>query len=301
MPGLRHGDRGALVVSGGDVRPAAVAGSFYPGEPGRLRELTSALLSATTDSVAGALPLGLLVPHAGLEYSGMTAAAAWSCLAGTAPTVVILGTNHRAGWLRGVAAWESGWWSTPGGEVAVDEALAAAVLALGPPFAVDRAAHRGEHSIEVQLPVLTAVAPAARLVPLAVSCGTGARAVEAGERLGECLAAARAGGMPVILAISSDMAHYPPAEACAAITERLLPPILALGPERLAALEDALRDAVIPGLACGMCGIEPAVLGLAALRAMGASRGTALSATTSADAGGPPDRTVGYLAVRFDP
>ncbi len=49
-----------------------------------------------------------------------------------------------------------------------------------------------------------------------------------------------------------------------------------------------------------MCGIEPAVLGLAALRAMGASRGTLLAASTSADAGGPPDRTVGYLAVRFD-
>ena len=54
-----------------------------------------------------------------------------------------------------------------------------------------------------------------------------------------------------------------------------------------------------PGLVCGMCGIEPAVLGLAALRAMGASPGLALAAATSADAGGPPDRTVGYLAVAW--
>ena len=49
-----------------------------------------------------------------------------------------------------------------------------------------------------------------------------------------------------------------------------------------------------------MCGIEPAVLGLAALRAMGVVRATVLAAATSADAGGPRDRTVGYLAVRFD-
>ena len=48
-----------------------------------------------------------------------------------------------------------------------------------------------------------------------------------------------------------------------------------------------------------MCGIEPAVLGLAALRAMGAGPGTALAAATSADAGGDPGRTVGYLAVAF--
>ena len=49
-----------------------------------------------------------------------------------------------------------------------------------------------------------------------------------------------------------------------------------------------------------MCGIEPAVLGLAALRAMGATAGVRLAAATSADAGGPTDRTVGYLAARFD-
>jgi AmmeMemoRadiSam system protein B len=50
-----------------------------------------------------------------------------------------------------------------------------------------------------------------------------------------------------------------------------------------------------------MCGVEPAVLGLAALREMGAATGTMLAAATSADAGGPRQRTVGYLAVRFDP
>jgi AmmeMemoRadiSam system protein B len=49
-----------------------------------------------------------------------------------------------------------------------------------------------------------------------------------------------------------------------------------------------------------MCGIEPTVLGLALLSAMGARTGTRLAAATSADAGGPRDRTVGYLAVAFD-
>ena len=49
-----------------------------------------------------------------------------------------------------------------------------------------------------------------------------------------------------------------------------------------------------------MCGIDPAVLGLAALRAMGATTGLVLAEATSADAGGPSERTVGYLAARFD-
>jgi hypothetical protein len=244
------------------------------------------------------------VPHAGLVYSGVPAAAGWAAVPGADPggpvTAVILGTNHGAGWLRGIGAWPDGAWATPGDAVPVDAALAAEILALGPPFVADPAAHLGEHSIEVQLPLLAVASPGARIVPLAVSFGTGDRAVEAGGRLGRLLAARRATGARVVLAISTDMAHYPAAETCEAVTDRLLPSIAGLDPARLAREEASVRDGSLRGVACGMCGIEPAVLGLAALAAMGARQGTPLAASTSADAGGPGDRTVGYLAVRFD-
>ncbi|HLO34474.1 MAG TPA: AmmeMemoRadiSam system protein B, partial [Candidatus Deferrimicrobium sp.] len=61
----------------------------------------------------------------------------------------------------------------------------------------------------------------------------------------------------------------------------------------------AIADSGLPGVACGMCGIQPAVLGLATLRAMGVERGLHLAAATSADVGGPSGHTVGYLAVAF--
>jgi AmmeMemoRadiSam system protein B len=48
-----------------------------------------------------------------------------------------------------------------------------------------------------------------------------------------------------------------------------------------------------------MCGIEPTVVGLTALRTMGVVSGARLAAATSADVGGPTARTVGYLAVAF--
>jgi len=318
------------VPAGSPIRPAAVAGMFYPAARDELLDLVDRLFAAaarlpdvrTDTASARGLPAGILVPHAGLAYSGIVAAAGWSRLrsgrvrtsarggadgdvnpAGSAEpplTIVLLGTNHRAGWLGGVAAWDGGAWSTPAGDVAVDAPLVAAIANLGPPFLADRRAHGGEHSIEVQLPLLLAVDPSARVVPLAVSAGTGARAIAAGTHLGALLAARRAAGARIVLVISSDMAHYPAAGACGRATGVLLPPILALDPAGLAQREDGLRDAGIPGLACGMCGIDPAVLGLAALKAMGATRGTILAAATSADAGGPPDRTVGYLAARFD-
>lgn len=291
------------------IREPAVAGSFYPAAADRLNAVVHELLRAAArlpamdGPAAAGLPAGLLVPHAGLTYSGVTAAAAWGRLAGLPgpePLVVILlGTNHGAGWLDGVAAWSSGTWRTPLGPCAVDERLAADVVALGAPFVVDLDAHEMEHSIEVQLPLLQVVAPDVRIVPLSVSC-RGPWAVDAGSRLGELIASRRAAGEPVMLAISTDMAHYPAATASQRVTETLLPPILAMDAAELADREAAVRASGTRGLACGMCGIEPAVLGLAALRAMGATRATRLASATSADAGGPADRTVGYLSVRFD-
>ena len=291
------------------VRPPAVAGAFYPADPGELDALVDALLAEAAEwpSQAGestsppAGPVaGVLVPHAGLVYSGVVAAVGWLAAAQAAPTtVVLLGTNHGAAWLDGIGAWDTGAWRMPTGSAIVDERLAAAIVELGPPFTVDRAAHAGEHSIEVQLPFLGRVLPAARIVPLAVGTGAGGRAIGAGRRLGALLGRRRAAGDAIVLAISSDMAHYPSEGACARATRAQLPSIERIDPEGLARAEREVVAAGVPSLVCGMCGIAPAVVGLAALGAMGATRGTALAAATSADAGGPPDRTVGYLSVAF--
>jgi AmmeMemoRadiSam system protein B len=294
------------------VRPPAVAGSFYPATPERLAALVRRQLEEADPRFPGPpglpSPVGLLVPHAGLEFSGVVAAAAWRTIARTAATdhrpltIVILGTNHRAAWLDGIGIWDEGAWRTPLGDVAVDTDLAGAIEALGPPFVVDRDAHSGEHSIEVQLPFVQALEPAARLVALAVSTGIGDAAIEAGARLGALVASRERTrtGARVILAISSDMAHYPAQPDAAAVTSAFLPALTAIDAALAASAEIDVRERGIPGLACGMCGIEPAVVGLAALRATGASAGTLLAAATSAEAGAPPDRTVGYLALRFD-
>ncbi len=287
-------------------RRPAVAGSFYPADPSTLAEMVDGHLAiAAARATRGETPhvdepLGLLVPHAGLVYSGVAAAVAWRLVAGHAPlSVVLLGTNHSAGWLTGIGAWEAGAWTTPLGDVAVDEDLAAEVLELGEPFVVDRAAHRSEHSLEVQLPYLQRIEPTARIVPLAVSLGRGSEARRAGERLGELVLARRARGEQVLLAISSDAAHYPAEHHAQLANETLREPLEAVDAAALAVVEADLVASGIPGLACGMCGIEPSVMGLAALRAMGATRGVTLAAATSADAFGDRERTVGYLAVAF--
>ena len=293
-----------------EVRPPAHAGTFYPASPGALRALVDAQLEEAAGRITAGpegsrgmqpRPVGLVVPHAGLVYSGPIAAAAWATLRDRPPaTLVLAGTNHYAGDLRGAALWPDGAWRTPLGEVAVDGKLASRILELGDPFAATPSAHRREHSLEVQLPFISRACPAASIVPMLISFESTGACLAAGARLGRLLAQTREGGIDVALIASSDFAHYPPAAEAEAVTRTLLPPLLALDGKELARREADLRWSGIPDLACGMCGIEPVLFAVGAWRAMGLGPGRLLAAGTSADVpGGDQGRTVGYAAVGF--
>jgi AmmeMemoRadiSam system protein B len=284
-------------------RRPAVAGAFYPAEPVRLSALVANLVSAAARmprpaDLEPSAVVGLMVPHAGLVYSGIIAALGWNLAGEVGPaTVVLAGTDHQA-WAEGVGVWTGGPWQTPLGDVAVDMDLAARIAALGPPFAPDDPAHFEEHSIEVQLPLLGTTSPAARIVPLAVSTRLREHAL-AGKRLGQLLAERREAGERILLVASSDMAHYPPAAVCEKADAELFEPLLRLDADALAALDDDLQRRRLPGLVCGLCGIDPVRVTLAAVAVLGARRGILLGAATSADAGGDPRRTVGYAAAAF--
>jgi AmmeMemoRadiSam system protein B len=293
-------------------RPAAVAGTFYPADPERLGRLIDTLLAgaaaaAQPASVASAARpagpgmqaiVGGLVPHAGLVYSGAIAALTWKLAGEIAPaTVVLAGTDHQA-LAAGVGVWTGGPWRTPLGDVPVDGDLALRIAGLGPPFAPDDDAHLLEHSLEVQLPLLLRACPGARIVPLAVSPRLRGHA-DAGARLGRLLGELRSAADRVFLIASSDMAHYPPARVCEEVDDRLLVPLLELDGDALDELEAAILRAGMPGLVCGLCGIDPVRFTLAAVAEMGATHGILLGKATSADAGGDPRRTVGYAAAAF--
>ena len=287
----------------GESRAPAVAGSFYPADPARLRAMVDELMTSArrTPRPANLVPaavLGLLVPHAGLVYSGATAALSWALAGEIGPaTIVLAGTDHQAS-ARGIGVWTGGPWRTPLGEVQIDNDLVARIVALGPFFAADTDAHLTEHSLEVQLPLLLTACPTARIVPLAVSPRLDAHA-QAGLLLGRLLATRRAAGERILLVASSDMAHYPPAPVCETADAELLEPLLRLNAEALNRVDARLRRDKLPGLVCGLCGIAPVRVALAALVELGAVRGVLLGAATSADAGGDPRRTVGYAAAAF--
>ena len=182
------------------LRPAAVAGSFYPGNAPDLAAQVDRFVAAA----AGSRPAkALIVPHAGYMYSGATAGRAYARLrpyAAGIRRIVIFGPAHRVA-VQGLAAPAATVFTTPLGDVRVDADSVATACRL-PHVAINAAAHASEHSLEVQLPFLQRLFTDFSIVPFVVG-QTGDLAVAA-------VMEALWGGDETLLVVSSDLSHYLP-------------------------------------------------------------------------------------------
>ena len=185
------------------IRPAAVAGMFYPGEPRALAAELARFLGDAGDEPAPrlAFPKALVVPHAGYVYSGAIAGRAYQELAaarGIVRRVVLLGPAHRVA-VRGLAAPGVDAFETPLGRIGLDRAALGSLADL-PQVVRSDPAHALEHCLEVQLPFLQTMLGEFSLVPLAVGMASVGEVAEVLERLW--------GGSETLLVISTDLSHY---------------------------------------------------------------------------------------------
>jgi predicted class III extradiol MEMO1 family dioxygenase len=244
------------------IRPAAVAGSFYPGQPGTLKQVVDALLAYPHAIELAHPPKALIVPHAGYVYSGPVAASAYAQLGALRDRirrVVLLGPTHRVH-VRGLALPEADRFATPLGEIQLDVEGMQRVSGL-PQVTQSAAAHQMEHSLEVQLPFLQQVLGDFQLLPLAVGEATADEVAEVLDLMwggDETLMARKVDGGTVdaILALNSHLNHE---QACGAT------PINGL-------LRAAQRHGLRPVL---------------------------LDARNSSQTAGDPERVVGYAAFAF--
>jgi MEMO1 family protein len=277
----------------GTVREAAVAGQFYPREPKRLRAAVDAYL-------AGALParpvqpIALVVPHAGLAYSGQIAADGFRQAAAARPElVVVLGTHHTTADFGGVALYPGTGLRTPLGVVASDTGAVRRLLAADPLFRADAGPHDGEHSIEVELPFIQVLFPDARVVAAVVGTEDPGLCSRAGAALGRVLRGRRA-----LVVASSDLSHYPPYAEAVASDRAVLAALCSLDSERFAHTIATQMHARRPGLETCACGEGAILVAMAAARAQGATHGIVVSAANSGETLiGDRSRVVGYGAV----
>jgi len=256
------------------VRPAAVAGMFYPGNAPQLaREVGELLDGIEHFEPRLGYPKALIVPHAGYMYSGPVAARAFDELAaarGLVKRVVLLGPSHYVAG-RGLALPVAEFFETPLGRIAVD-AEAVRALADLPQVVKSEPAHAQEHSLEVQLPFLQKVLGEFSLVPLSVGAATREEVAQVLERLW--------GGPETLIVISTDLSHYHAYEEARRIDGATL--------ERIQACATDLDH----DEACGATGLN----GFLALCRAKNLQVRLLAACNSGDTAGGKARVVGYAA-----
>jgi hypothetical protein len=206
--------------------------------------------------------------------------------------IVLVGPSHFVPF-RGVSIWGAGEWETPFGAVAVEHDLAEVIRAECADVVDLPAAHRREHSLEMQLPFVAHLLPGVPIVPLVMGHQTRETAFALGDALARVISRpshpSHPSHRPVLLIASSDLSHYEDAAVAARMDAVIIRHVQALDPDGLMdALEREPRHA---------CGGGPMVAVLRAARQLGASEARVLRYADSGDVSGDKSSVVGYLAA----
>ncbi len=267
---------------GSAIRPAGVAGTFYPSEPGTLEAQVDDFFHEAGKPEPWA---AAMVPHAGWMYSGKIAADVLKRIE-LPSTIIVIGPKHtRDGVDWAVAPHRV--WELPSGNLESNVDLAQKLSETIPGLELDAAAHRNEHAIEVELPFIQRLAPHAQVVGIAIGGGNLNRCEQFAEGLASVI---QEMDEPPLLLISSDMNHFATDAENRRLDQLALEKMDALDPEGLL---EIVREQHI-----SMCGVLPAVIVMKTLQKIGKlSQVERVGYGTSGDITGDLSRVVGYAGL----
>ncbi|MCD6595949.1 AmmeMemoRadiSam system protein B [bacterium] len=278
-----------------DIRKPAMAGSWYPDNSDSLRQTIKEFIdSADVEKIDGRI-LGLIAPHAGYIYSGPVAAYSFKTLMldkkqYRGNTVILIGFAHRPPNWEGVSIWSKGYWETPLGKIPVDEELSQKILNSDTLIQDKREVHRGEHSLELELPFLQyALDNDFKLVPIAFSH----QSADEINAVVKAILSADIDWNHTFIVVSTDMSHYHPYNDAVMIDRKSLGRVLSNNIEGLIGWMQQGIDAF-----CGWAGV---VTMMTVAPKIGANKTILLKYANSGDTQ-PASRergVVGYSAVAF--
>ncbi|MBN1435359.1 AmmeMemoRadiSam system protein B [Candidatus Fermentibacterales bacterium] len=290
--------QGAPGADTGYVRPAAVAGSFYPADSAELSMVVSLLLDEAGEqlpSSEGRVVSGV-APHAGYVYSGRTAARLYALLeaADSLPEVVVLLSAAHSVGFDGLSVFGGAAYATPLGDMPVDPGMSRRIRQAHPAARYERAFHEREHTIEVHIPFLQLIAGGGDMRVLPILLG---RCDPDDLRFLAELLAAEAAETRVVVIASSDLAHYPERRLCDELDSTTVEAFMAGDPESFLEVVTEQERAGHEGVATCACGSTAMYVVLCYDALMGLTTPLLLGHATSADGGGDPGAVVGYAAI----
>ncbi|BAT71518.1 conserved hypothetical protein [Thermosulfidibacter takaii ABI70S6] len=264
------------------VRKPAVAGYFYPKDPIRLLEMIQNIAPKFKGRPTNAI--AVVSPHAGYMYSGYVAAEVYSRVI-IPENIVILGPNHT-GLGAPISVMNEGIWMMPLGEVSINEELANSILEKCSYAEADYTAHLGEHSIEVQIPLIQYFRRDIKIVPIVIGTRNFTACTELGIAIAESI---KELGEKTLIVASTDFTHYEDHKTAAKKDELAVSAILKLNPAEL--------YRVVHEYDITMCGVMPTVATLTAAIELGATEAELVKYMTSGDITGDYQQVVGYAGI----
>lgn len=264
------------------IRKPAVSGMFYYNDKEMLRNNIASFWPK--DKTVIPEVKGVMVPHAGYMYSGPLAAKVYASL-DRYDSYILLGPNHTGnGEKIAVSAMQS--WQTPLGMVDTNSALTKQIVDQIKGTTFDDAAHKQEHSLEVQLPLLQYQGNAFDMVAICIRTWD----IEELQTLGKGLAQViRESNRKIVIIASSDMNHFANLENTEKLDQLALDPVLDLDPKGL--INRVVENDI------SMCGAAPTVVMLEAVNQLGARQAELIGHTTSAEMSGDHSSVVGYAGI----
>jgi len=264
-------------------REPVAAGRYYPGSAGEIRKMIAGFVDKKAEKED---VIGLLMPHAGYQYSGAVAAAAISRVR-FKDTFIIMGPSHTgAGKPFGIMT--EGTWRTPLGEVEIDSELAGKIVEVSELVEEDLLPHQQEHAVEVQIPFLQYFRKDIKIVPIILAYARPSAYKQIGKDIAKAI---KELNKDVVIIASGDMTHYEPQATAEEKDGKAIEAMLALDEDELTKRFEELQIT--------MCAHGPAVCLIAAAKELGATGAELVKYQTSGDATGDYDAVVGYAGVIF--
>ncbi len=265
------------------IRKPAVAGMFYPGDPGQLAKEVELLLELYKPAKDYGKVYGLVAPHAGYVYSGKTAAYGYNTIAGKDyKTVVVISPSHRE-YFPGISIYSGDAYETPLGIVEIDKELREKLINNSKTIFAGVQGHRAEHALEVQLPFLQTVLKDFKLLPVVMGDQSRIFVDELANSLAEFT------DDNTLIVASSDLSHFYPRTQAEILDSRV---------------EKHINDFDYEGLqndlerrTCEACGGGGIVSTLKALDMKDVQHSEVIYRNDSGETTGDTSEVVGYLSA----
>jgi AmmeMemoRadiSam system protein B/AmmeMemoRadiSam system protein A len=273
------------------LRKANFAGSFYPENGNELENRLEEFFQKTSVLNKKGKIRMLVVPHAGLNYSGQTAAWGFKQLEGQKYTkVILLGVSHTALFSQ-VAVYGNGEWETPLGKVGIDEELANLLVNEEKLILNEEKPFDNEHSLEVELIFLQKVLNDFKVVPILVSRVSGEVKDELAWRIASVM------DDETLLVVSSDLSHYPKEKVALQVDREVMEGIISGKSEIFENQIEELNRKKYPGVDTVACAQKAISVALKVSEYLGIKDFEKINYSNSGETGGDKNKVVGYGAV----